>query len=158
MALERSREEPPFDTEWAWRGGALSGFVATVVTGVVIVVTDQSVLYDAIAGLYGQQGNLLVGWAVHLVHGMLFGALFALILTDPGLYHLTDWRWKTLLAGIVYALVLAIAGAGVIMPMWLQILGYPSPPSFPFVTTAILLWHLVYGTILGVLFSYIEHI
>lgn len=158
MALRRSGAEPPFDAEWAWRGGALAGLVATIFMGIAIAVTGQRALQGAIAGLYGQQGNLIVGWVAHLFHGTLFGALFALVLSDPGLYHLTDWRWKTLLAGIVYGLVLAVAGAGVVMPIWLQVLGYPSPLSFPFVTTATLLWHLVYGTILGALFPFVEHI
>lgn len=158
MALEHPSADSIFDTEWAWRGGALAGLVATVVMGLVMTVTNQTVLQEAIAGLYGQQGNLAVGWLVHLVHGTLFGALFALLLADPGLYRLTDWRWKVILAGVVYGLVLAVFAAGVILPMWLEILGYASVPSFPFVTTEVLLWHLVYGTVLGVLFPFVEHV
>lgn len=158
MALEFDDATAPFESEWAWRGGAVAGFLATIVMGIAITVTNQTVLQQAIAGLYGQQGSLIAGWIAHLVHGTLFGALFALVLSDPGLYRLTDWRWKTLLAGVVYALVLAVFGAGVIMPMWLEVLGYPSPPSFPFVTTSVLLWHLLYGLVLGAVFPFVEHV
>jgi protein-S-isoprenylcysteine O-methyltransferase Ste14 len=158
MALEFDDATAPFESEWAWRGGALAGLVATVVMGFAITVTNQPVLQESIAGLYGQEGSLIAGWVAHLVHGTLFGALFALVLADPGLYRLTDWRWKTLLAGVVYALMLAVFGAGVIMPMWLEILGFASPPTFPFVTTTILLWHLLYGIVLGAVFPFVEHV
>lgn len=158
MALDRSEGGSIFTSDWAWRGGAVAGFVATVATGIVIMITSQGVLQEAIAGMYGQRGSLIIGWVAHLVHGTLLGTLFSLLLADPGLYRLTDWWWKTLLAGVVFGLVLAITGAGIILPIWLEVLGYPSPPSFPFVTTGVLLWHLVYGVVLGTVFPFIEHI
>ncbi|MFB6302686.1 MAG: histidine kinase [Haloferacaceae archaeon] len=158
MALEHDEAFPAFETEPAWRGGALAGVVATVVMGVVITATNLPVLQESIAGLYGLEGNLVAGWIAHLVHGTLFGALFALILADPGLYRLTEWRWKTLLAGVAYALVLAVFGAGIIMPIWLGFAGFPAPPSIPNVTTPLLLWHLVYGIVLGAVFPAVEEI
>lgn len=158
MALAHSEEDAAFESDWAWRGGAFAGFVAAVVMGIVMMITNQEILQQSIAGLYGQQGSLIFGWTVHLVHGTLLGALFSFLLADPGLYRLTDWWWKTLLAGVVFGLVLAVIGAGIILPVWLEALGYPSPPSFPFVTTGVLLWHLVYGAILGAVFPFVEHI
>jgi hypothetical protein len=146
----------PFESNWAWKGGAIAGLVATFAMGVAISLMDLSTLQRAIAGLYGQSGNLATGWTAHLVHGSLFGAVFSLFLSDPGLHGVTDWYWKTTLAGVVYGLVLAIAGAGIIMPIWLGVAGFPTPPSIPNVTGPILLWHLVYGVVLGGVFPFVE--
>lgn len=142
----------PFAGRWDWRGGALAGLLATAVMGVAISVTDQSTLQVAIAGLYGQSGSLVAGWTAHLFHGTVFGALFTLLLADPGLHRLTDWYWKTTVAGVVYSVVLAVAGAGIIMPIWLGLAGLPVPASIPNVTAPMLVWHLIYGLALGGLY------
>lgn len=152
----RSDNTNPFEATWAWKGGGLAGFVATVVMGIVISVMHLDTLRLAIAGLYGQSGNLIAGWIAHLVHGTLFGIIFALLMADPGLYRITDWHWKTIIAGIIYGLMLAIVGAGFIMPVWLGIVGFPTPPLIPNVTTSMLIWHLIYGIVLGGLFPFLE--
>jgi hypothetical protein len=139
----------PFEAGWHWRAGAVSGFVATVVMGVAITVGDLAVLREAIAGLYAFEGNLVAGWVAHLVHGTLFGVVFAVVLSDPSLYRVSEWAWKTVLAGVVYALILALAGAGMIMPIWLRLVGFGSPPTFPNVSAALVGWHLLYGVVLG---------
>lgn len=146
------RTEPPFDSDVAWRGGAIAGILATAATGVVVTAMDLTTIRIVIPALYGQSGNLVAGWIAHLLHGSLFGVIFAVILTDPGLYHLANWRWKTAIAGLVYGLVLAVVGAGIIMPIWLGVVGVPNPPTAPAVTTPSLLWHAVYGIVLGVVF------
>lgn len=146
-----------FGAGWRWRGGAIAGFVATVAMGFAITLVDASTMRLAIAGLYGQSGSLLAGWIAHLVHGTLFGMLFAVILSDPGIYRVADWYWKTIVAGVVYGLVLAIGGAGIIMPIWLTVAGFPAPPSIPNLTASLLVWHLVYGVILGAVFSALKN-
>ena len=146
----------PFATTWHWRGGALAGLVATLVMGVVITLTNQRVLQEAIAGLYGQSGNLLIGWVAHLVHGVLFGVLFAAILTDPSLYRVTERLHVSVLAGVVFGLVLAVVGAGIIMPMWLDVVAPELAVPIPNVTVPLLVWHLLYGVVLGGVFPYLE--
>ena len=112
-----AEEVAPFSAGWSWQSGGVAGFLATLAMGVAITVGDLAVLREAIAGLYTFEGNLLVGWAVHLLHGTVFGMVFALVLSDPGLHRIDEWAWKTVLAGVVFGLVLALAGAGVIMPI-----------------------------------------
>lgn len=143
---------PRFETGVAWKGGALAGALATIATGIVITILGLDTLRIVIAGLYGQSGSLVTGWIAHVVHGTLFGVIFAGILTDPGLFRLADWRWKTVLAGLAYGLVLAIVGAGIIMPIWLAAAGFPEPPTMPHVTAASLLWHGIYGVVLGAIY------
>lgn len=151
-----SEVSSPFETEWDWRAGAVSGFLAATVTGLAISLVRLETLRVAIAGLYGFEGSLLVGWVAHLVHGTLFGLLFAWVLSDPGLYRVTDWWWKTLLAAVVYALVLAVAGAGIIMPIWLGVVDPSRSTTIPNVTTALLAWHLIYGVVLGTVYPVAE--
>lgn len=145
-----------FETRWPWKGGAVAGVSATVMMGIVISLTDLAMLREAIAGLYGFQGSLVAGWGAHLFHGTLFGIIFAGFLADPGLYRVSDWLWKTVVASVVYGVVLSVVGAGIIMPIWLGLVGFPTPPSIPYVTVPILVWHLVYGIVLGTLFWYLD--
>jgi len=160
MAISSSQrtaaEEDPFTSRFSWQSGALAGFVATVVTGLMTTLTDFGVVWRSVAGLYGLEEFLVAGWVVHLVHGTLFGIGFAALLSDPGLYRLSDWAWKTVLAGVVYGLVLAVAGAGFIMPVWLALVGFTAAPPTPNVTTSLLAWHLVYGVVLGGSFVYFD--
>lgn len=135
-----------------WGHGALAGFVASLAMALVIGLWDATVLRDAIAALYQQEGNLVVGVLTHVIHGTLFGVLFALILSDPGLYHLDEHTGKSVLAGVVYGLALALFGAGIIMPIWLNSLGSQDLPM-PYITGPLLVWHLVYGTVLGLVYT-----
>lgn len=98
----------PFETTWAWKGGAVAGLLSTVVMGVAISLVELSTLQVAIAGLYGQQDNLAVGWVAHLFYGTLFRMIFAVVLANPGLYRVGERVWKSVVAGVVYGLVLAV--------------------------------------------------
>jgi hypothetical protein len=152
----RSETGEPFERRWGWRGGAVAGAVATVAMGLAISLMQLSMLRVAIAGLYGFEGSLLAGWAAHLLHGSLFGVVFAAILADPGLYRVSEWLWKTALAGVVYGLVLAVVGAGIVMPIWLGVVGVSVTAAIPNVTVPLLVWHAVYGVVLGGLFPFVE--
>ncbi|WP_439028447.1 histidine kinase [Haloarchaeobius sp. DT45] len=153
---EKHAGESPFESRFRWRSGAASGFLAAGVTGLAITLMGFETLRVAIAGLYGFEGVLMVGVFAHLLHGMLFGILFAGILADPGLYAVSDWLWKTVLAGAVYGVVLAVFGAGIIMPIWLGAVGAPTPPTIPNVTAPLVGWHLLYGVVLGGAFFFLE--
>lgn len=146
----------PFEGEWHWRAGALAGFAAAVVAGVAVSAVRLETLRVAIAGLYGFEGDLAAGWLAHLGHGTLFGLWFAFVLSDPGFHHLSDWWWKTLLAGVVYGVLLAVAGAGIIMPLWLGFVGVPRPETIPHVTPSLLGWHALYGAVLGLAYPFVE--
>lgn len=153
---ERDERRSFDEASWRWRGGAIAGFVATVVMGLAITLVEASTMQVAIAGLYGQSGNLLAGWLAHLVHGTLFGVLFGVLLSDPGIHRVADWYWKSIIAGVTYGLVLAVVGAGIIMPIWLNVAGFPAPPPIPNVTSSLLVWHLLYGLVLGGVFPAVK--
>jgi hypothetical protein len=144
-------DDDPFTARWAWKGGAVAGVAAAAVMGVLIVVMNLPLLRQSIAGLYGLEGSVVAGWIAHLTHGAIFGALFAAILTDPALSRVTNHVWRTAAAGLIYGIVLAVAAAGIIMPIWLGAVGIEAP-GIPNVSQATLFWHAVYGVVLGIVF------
>jgi hypothetical protein len=145
-----------FETSVSMRAGAVSGFVATVATMMVILPIRPELFSDTIAGMYGLEGTMVVGVVAHLIHGTLFGVLFSGVLSDPGIVGITNWLWKTVLAGIVFGLGLAVMATGFVLPAWMQFVGLADPPSMPYVTTTLLGWHLLYGAVLGFLFPFLE--
>jgi hypothetical protein len=149
-------EVAPFERGPAVRGGTVAGFTATLLTSIAIVAIDSSMLSDAVAGMYGFQNALVVGLIAHLIHGTLFGAAFALVLTDPSLTSVTNWLWKTTLAGVVYGLLLALIATGFVMPVWVDFVGVSTIESMPYVTPSLVAWHALYGLVLGGLFPFLE--
>jgi hypothetical protein len=144
--------EAAFLTESDLRAGAMAGLVATIIMGTVMTIFSPGFIEDEIAGLYAQSGNLLVGWIAHLVHGTVLGVVFSVFLADPGLFGLSRYRVKLLLAGAVFGLVLGVVAIGMILPIWLEQVGFPTPPDFPFVTGRMLAYQLLYGVVLGLLY------
>lgn len=125
--------------------GALAGFVAAVIFGLMMLQMMPGVL-PKIAKLYGFT-SANTGFVIHLIHGMLIGGLYGVI---PGT---TTTKAASTFYGLVYGLVWWILGPILIMPTWLA--GSPrlsgegiqaALPSLP--------GHLVFGILLGLLFAY----
>jgi hypothetical protein len=148
--------DPSFLATMPWKGGMVAGLAAAFASAVAITVVDASVLADTIAGLYGFEGSLPVGWVAHLVHGTLFGLVFAAVLSDPIGSGARKTTLRTVFLALVYGLVLAVAGAGVLMPVWLDALGIGFGEPLPRVSVPLVIWHGVYGLVLGVTFAWID--
>lgn len=148
--------EPGFVANLLWKEGVAAGLLAAVASAIAITLLDATVLAEEVAGLYGFEGSLLAGWIAHLVHGTAFGLIFAVVLTDPMLSAARKTTVRTVVAAVVFGLVLAVAGAGVIMPMWLDAVGVDIGATIPRVSLALIVWHGVYGVVLGVAFAAID--
>lgn len=135
-----------------WLRGALAGFVAAVAMALVVGVLGIG-LFDTIAAMYGQAGTPVYGVLAHLVHGTLFGLLFAAVLSDPGLYAIEAQPVRSVLAGLVFGLALAVAGTGLILPIWVNALAGDLTLSIPYITGPLLVYHLVYGSVLGLVYG-----
>lgn len=146
----------PFEEHFTWLGGAAAGVVATVVMGLGMWLVEPALLVEYIPGLYGFGGSLAVGWLVHLFHGALFGLAFAVVMADPSLVGVTARVWKSVVAGVVFGIVLAVVGMGVIMPMWSSAMGIAGVATVPFVTGTLLAWHVLFGAVLGGLFAVVD--
>lgn len=149
-------------TNWLL-GGAIGGIVGSLLFGALLWVVDPEIVTDTIPGIYGFDTAGGLGWVFHLFHGLVLGLVFgALVSRDPILGTITaDTQFDVLeetglavrfvLAGFVYglavwALLPVIAGTVLI-----SVGG--ADPVFPAIAAETLLGHLLYGLLLGALFS-----
>lgn len=128
----------------ALRNAAVVGVVAGTVMGAILQLFSGQI--GIIGGLYGVQ-TLAVGWVAHLFHSVVFAVLFAALSNryrDGSAARLVE---STAL-GVGYGFVLWLVAAGVVMSLWLEVVGIGAPlPNFGLVSLAA---HLVWGGTLGI--------
>lgn len=122
---------------------------ASLLAGIPYGVTAEQLGGSVAAiGVFYGVGNPIVGWLTHEFHSVVFGFVFA------GIVSLAPARFRHHLPaytaiGIGWALTLWILAAGFIAPIWLNLLGISM--SIPTFSKIILLSHLTWGISLGVL-------
>ena len=127
--------------------------VAGVVYGILAELLGGSV--SVIGVFYGVE-NALVGWITHEFHSVVFGFVFAGIVSlAPERYRNHPPAYAGIGAG--WGLVLWFVAAGVVSAVWLRLLGIPAP--LPSLSPMLLVTHLAWGVSLGLLaaFGY-EHL
>jgi hypothetical protein len=175
--IERALDVDDRYQHWVYRhpvqGAALGGFIATQITtiwGYYAVGIGLPGLpwpnfngglfapgsFAADFSNYGNAGQFFVGQSIHMVNGVVFAILFALMLY-PKLPTFMP-KMPSLQKGLLFGVVLAIISAGFLVPyVYVPKQGYG---FFSFGTDdgaklplAILIWHLVYGGLLGLLYD-----
>ncbi len=130
--------------------GSVAGVLAGVVMGTFFALTAD--VLPVIGALYGTR-DPAIGWVTHLFHSAMFALIFVAIARHPIVQESVDSMWRFGFAGLAWGTVLWLVAAGIIMPLWLQLVGVPSPfPNLPrigFVSHA--LWGSVLGTAYGLL-------
>ena len=117
--------------------------VAGIIYGLISTVLGGSIA--AIGVLYGIN-DPVVGWVTHEFHSVVFGFVFAgFVSVSPERYRNRVTTYVGI--GAAWGLVLWAGAAGVIAPLWLQLLGIPAP--IPNISTTSLVPHLVWGVSLG---------
>ena len=150
-------------TNWLL-GGAIGGVVGSLLFGVLLWVVDPAIVTDTIPGIYGfDPDGATLGWVFHLFHGLVLGLVFGFLIsrelilgtitadTQFDVLEETGLTVRFVLAGFVYglavwALLPVIAGTVLI-----SIGG--ADPVFPAIAVETLVGHLLYGSLLGALFS-----
>lgn len=144
-------------------GGAISGVVGSAAFGALLWTIDPSYVVD-LPQLVGMESSSTVGWALHLVTGIGLGVVFGLIVTrGPVIGTLaadveTDFiaamglGVRLALAGMVYGLAIWTLLSVVGLSLWASAMGV-TDPIFPGLASESLLGHLLYGLLLGALFS-----
>lgn len=124
--------------------GALAGFIATIIFGLIMLVMLPKTL-NKIAALYGANGQM-IGFLIHLLHGSIIGGLFGSFMSTHISTPKASWY------GLLYGLVWWVLGPILIMPTWL---GAGPRLSSAGIKAALpsLPGHLIYGVILGLLFA-----
>ena len=131
-----------------WQAGVAGGLAGSAVMGILISVMNPAVLEAAMPALYGLSGGV-AGWVVHLSHGAILGVAFAALVTLLG----DRGTGVTVGLGIGWGVLAWIGLAALVMPVWLSAVGFPMAPPVPNVAIPSLLWHAVYGGVLGVAYA-----
>jgi uncharacterized membrane protein YagU involved in acid resistance len=139
-----------------WQAGAIGGFIGGIVMGGIIWMMNPKTIAGAIAGLYTLQGSPVAGWIAHLIHSIILGVIFA-VTVSAALTRYADSLAPSAGLGLVWGFVLWVVAAGIVMPVWLQVVGFPTPPPLPnWTLPGSLIPHLVYGVILGGLYPFLR--
>ncbi|WP_254522463.1 hypothetical protein [Natrinema caseinilyticum] len=146
-------------------GGALGGALGAIAFGVVMVLFEPGVVSSAIPAIYGLQPVDPLGWSIHIAHGIVLGVIFGLIVTrDPILGVLrTDVETdvvsrtgiivRTIAAGFVFGLTVWAILPLLVLPVWVDAVSTGGGETFPATAATSLFGHLLYGTILGIVFA-----
>jgi signal transduction histidine kinase len=122
---------------------AAVALLAGLVMGAYVHLVTGSM--PVIGALYGTE-SALVGGLTHLFHSLVFGLIYA------GILVVLPERWlaagKTRIGvGVAWSLILWLVASGIIMPVWLNLVGIPTP--IPNLSPHSLLSHLLWGLVLG---------
>ncbi|WP_136716468.1 histidine kinase [Halorientalis salina] len=130
----------------AWQAGVVGGLLGAAVMAVLMAAMSSPVLTMAIPALYGFSGGI-AGVTIHLAHGAVLGVAFAAVVQSGFVGRPSPGR--VLGAGILWGVLVWVALAALVMPVWLATVGFAGAPPFPNFAVPSLLWHAVYGAVLG---------
>jgi hypothetical protein len=115
--------------------------------GVLVIAMNTPTIAVAIPSLYAlaPPPSPGLGLFVHLSHGAVLGVVFAALAgaLDP------DSTGAVVGLGLAWGVATWIGLAALLMPVWLRVIGSPASPPFPNFAVPSLLWHVVYGLVLG---------
>ncbi len=131
----------------SWQAGTVGGIVGAAVMAVLVLAMNTPTLAVAIPSLYGlaPPASAGAGLFVHISHGAVLGVVFAALAGAAGL----DSTGKLVGAGVGWGVVTWAVLAALVMPVWLGAVGSPASPPLPNFAPPSLLWHVVYGLVLG---------
>ncbi|MDZ7745820.1 MAG: hypothetical protein U5K28_04585 [Halobacteriales archaeon] len=128
------------------RNATVAGLVAGVAMGLILQFVAGQI--GIIGALYGIQ-TLAVGWVTHLFHSVVFATVFVAAVTVDSLKQYTESLTGTVTLGILYGSFLWLVAAGVIMGVWLNLVGIPA--AVPNLGVVSLIGHTVWGALIGML-------
>ena len=130
-----------------WQAGVLGGIAGALAMGGLVLAMSPPTLTVAIPSLYGlaPPPNPVLGMVVHVSHGAVLGVIFAALAGTVGVAGTA----RRIGLGVAWGVVAWIGLAALLMPVWLSVVGSPASPPFPNFAMPSLLWHVVYGAVLG---------
>ncbi|WP_227380557.1 histidine kinase [Haladaptatus halobius] len=158
MATETDSEhvsDAEMTTTGGWQAGVIAGLSGGAVMGVMLTIAMRPVIEHAIPALWGLDGGL-AGWIIHMSNAAIFGVIFAAVATQPSVRNYTTSLGQSAVLGIGYGVVLWIVAAVIVMPLWLQAVGFANAPAFPNISMKSLMGHIIYGLVLGLVYPAIR--
>lgn len=144
-------------------GGALGGAIGAAAFGLLLWLFDPGIVEATIPAIYGLEVTGVVGWLIHLAHGVVLGLVFGVLVTREPVFEILRANAETealsdagialrlVGAGFVFGLAAWTILPVLILPVWAGAMGGAS--DFPIVGIESLLGHLLFGTVLGVVFA-----
>jgi signal transduction histidine kinase len=128
------------------RNAAIAGIVDGVAMGLILQLVAGEM--GIIGALYGVQ-TIAVGWVTHLFHSVVFATVFVAAVTVDSLEQYTESVAGSITLGVVYGSFLWLVAAGVVMGLWLNLVGIPA--AIPNLGIVSLIGHTVWGALVGML-------
>ncbi len=137
-----------------WQAGLVGGLVGAAGFGVLMSMMTPGVLEMAIPAMYGVEGPAgAVGWTIHMAHGAVLGVVLGGLLSLDALRGVVDSNATAGLVGLAYGIGVWLLLAVVVMPIWLQGVGFGMAPEVPNIATESLIGHSVYGVLAGITYG-----
>src|SRR5262249_55660594 len=136
--------------------GGFAGLSAGVVFGAMMQMTNaptpqggQMPMMAMVAMVVGSS-SLIVGWIYHLFNSVVIGAIFGWLIGDRAVSVGSALGW-----GALYGIAWWILGAQILMPVALGMSPFASimMPPMRMVAIGSLIGHMIYGLMLGGLFT-----
>lgn len=146
-------------------GGALGGAIGAIAFGIVMLLLDPDVLEAAIPAIYGLEPAGLLGWGIHIAHGIVLGLVFGLLVTRPSILGMlrTDVETDVLSrsgiilrligAGLVYGITVWAILPLLVLPVWIDAVGGSGAELISGAAAGSLLGHALFGVVLGAVFA-----
>lgn len=133
-----------------WQIGTVGGLLGSIVFGILMAILTPNVLEVAIPSLYGLEGGF-AGTVVHLLHGIIIGVSFTMLFMAIGWTNLGLPR--SIALGVGYGLVIWISLAAILMPIWLDAVGFALAPAAPNIAIESIVGHIAYGAVVGITYE-----
>lgn len=139
-----------------WQAGVAGGLIGSFGFGLIMAyVISAPVLEVAIPNMYGIEATpaepaAMIGWVIHMAHGAVLGVVFAAALRIDAISEFASDTMKTGIVGLVYGVLTWVGLAVILMPIWLEAVGFAGAPSLPNFSELSLLGHAVFGALLGI--------
>ena len=149
---------------WDWWRGALGGFIGSMGFGLMMAfIMPPPLLEVVIPNMYGIAATPdnpapLAGWFFHQFHGVTLGMAYVAYVELPTVRAWKDARTISgaVVHGLIWGVVTTIVLAVLVMPLWLQVVGFPMAPPFPNLgpaTIMSLMGHIAYALPLAALYA-----
>lgn len=144
--------------------GAIGGFIGSMAFGLMMAfIMPPPLLEVAIPTMYGFEATpenpaMGAGWILHQFHGVMLGLAYVAYAEFPAVRSWVDPRsiGGGITHGVIWGVVTTIVLAVIVMPIWLQSIGFAGAPPFPNIgggTLLSLLGHIVYAVPLGIIYA-----
>lgn len=149
-------------------GGVLGGLVGAVAFGLLMWVANPSFLQTSIPALYGLEPQGTLGWTAHMLHGVVLGLVFAVVVSRPAIGSLVVSDSpdpedpeigpagivpRLTALGLAYGLAIWAIFPMLVMPVWLGVVGTRGLAGIPAIPVESLVGHAVFGLLLGAVYA-----